>query len=315
MFLSPGVLYFQDSWCPRPYVTKFWSPMFPWPYVATFESSLFPKPKVPRARCFHFLEPYVPKTQSSQGPMFPNSRVLSSQDPMFPGSYVSTFWGPMVPIPKVPQAPCSQVLGSHVPMTLCSQGPVCQVLGSPLPKTLCCKGPMLPSSRIRSQLGISDWEQTRYTCLNLTLILTFILSPSVLAFPPNQSLVSLPASSLPPPSILVFILASQSGQTGWLLALQSIIIVVFDTYNLRQNKHSLCVTLLFFIRPPLPPFFISIGHLFFFLSGCQMLASSTFAPNPLPLPALAESTLHLSIHFYLPSLHPCPEIDKHFTFI
>lgn len=130
---------------------------------------------------------------------------------------------------------------------------------------------MLPSSSIHSQLGISDrehrtWEH-RYTCLNSVLILTSILSPSVLAFPPNQSLVSLPASSLPPPSILVFILASQSGQTGRPLALQSIIIVVFDTYNLRQKKqkkHSLCATLLFFICPPLPPFFISIGHLFFF---------------------------------------------------
>lgn len=184
----------------------------------------------------------------------------------------------MVPRPKVPRASCCQVLG------------------------------------FRSQLGILDWER-RYTCtLNSALILTSILSSSVLAFPPSQSLVLLPASSLPPPSILVFILASQSGQTGWPLALQSIIIVVFDTYNLRQ-KNTLSAPRSFSLSAPHSHSSLSLLVTCFFLSGCQMLASSTFSPHPLPLPALAENTPHLSIHFYLPSLHPCPEIDKHFTFI
>lgn len=196
--------------------------------------------------------------------------------------------------------PSSGVLYSH--------GPVL-----PHPRVLCFQGPMLPGSSIRSQLGTSDWEH-RYTCLNPTLILTSILSPSVLVSPPNQSLVSLPASSLPPPSILVFILASQTGQTGRPLALQSIIIVVFDTYNLRQKTLSLRHAP-FLYPPPTPTLLYLYWSPVFFLSGCQMLASSAFAPHPLPLPALAESTPHLSIHFYLPSLHPCPETDKHFTFI
>lgn len=218
--------------------------------------------------------------------MFPGFRALCSQDPKFPGPYVSTFYSPMVPRPKVPRTLCSQVLESHVPMILCSQGPI------------------LPGSGIRSQLGISDWEH-RYTCLNSALTPPFILFPSVLVFPPNQSLVSLPASSLPPPSILVFILASQSVQTGRPLALQSIIIVVFDTYNLRQ-KNTLSAPRSFSLSAPHSHLFLSLLVTCFFLSGCQMLASSTFAPHPLPLPALAESTPHLSIHFLSPFSTPLP---------
>lgn len=160
----------------------------------------------------------------------------------------------MFPRHKIPWALWYQVLESYFPMALC-----CHILGSYGPKTLCSQGPLVPSSRVLSSQDLKFpgpyvprapccqvlvfasnlGSQTGNIGLNSALILTSILSPSVLAFPPNHSLVSLPASSLPPPSIPVFILAPQSGQTGWPSALQSIIIVVFDTYNLRQKTLSL----------------------------------------------------------------------------
>lgn len=172
-------------------------------------------------------------------------------------------------------------------------------------------------------------------------LLPMLLSPliplrsvliSLFVYPPlNQSLVSWPASHLPPSSVLVFILASSSGHP-WLQKLPD----SQAASGLAWHHHccfwhiqpqaitlSLChsPSLNLFLTPnlcllvPSPNLLYLYSSPAFLLSSCQMLAPSALASHPLPLPSCRAFSLSINpFFFYLPSLHPCPEIDKYFTF-
>lgn len=167
-------------------------------------------------------------------------------------------------------------------------------------------GATIPRSYSRAQWSKSfrSWSRTTGPGSTGTLLSkrpALISLPSAHASippPPTQSLSSYPASNLPPPSILL-ILAPQSGQTRQPPALQGIIVVAFDTYNLGL-KNTLCATLLFLIRPHPHSSLSLLVTCFYFTAG------ATCRPLLLSHPA------HFHSRKFSPSINPF-FITLHFT--